>query len=270
METLCLNDFELSGINAHRQNWKEGDRYLGYVLSPRAEHGLMLITGCTARFVRQGGDAVQAGIGSMVYIPKGERYTAEFSCCQTDRTRCLLVNFQLRDAGDRELTLGALGTLPFLGPFEEREAMQEIVEAYCAPVYYPGEVKGSLYRLLTRLSRKMRLRREIPDRLAPAEACRSYIEQHLSEDIPVRALAQQVCLSESGLRKLFHEYLGVSPLAYRQNLRIDRAKRLLRAEAATVADVARAVGMEDANYFSRLFRQRTGMTPSQYMCSDLC
>ena len=270
MENLCLTDFELRGINAYRQLWRDGDRYLGYSNTPRGEHGLILITGCTARFVRADGTAAEAKEGDMLYLPKGERYTAAFSDCRTDRTRCLLVNFQLCDECGAELRLGELDILSFLTPYEERTAMQEIVDAYCAPLYYPGEVKGGLCCLLTRISRKMRLRREIPARFAPAEACRCYIEQHLSEDIPVKALARRFCLSESGLRKLFHAYLGVSPLRYRQDLRIDRARRLLGSEAASVAEVARAVGMEDVNYFSRLFRQRTGMTPSACMRSDLC
>ena len=72
MENLCLSDFELREIKAFRQLWRDGDRYLGYTGTPRGDHGLILITGCTARFVRADGTAAEAREGDMLYLPKGE------------------------------------------------------------------------------------------------------------------------------------------------------------------------------------------------------
>ena len=50
----------------------------------------------------------------------------------------------------------------------------------------------------------------------------------------------------------------------------EQAKRLLRSESATVGDAAIAVGIEDVNYFSRLFRKKTGQSPSQYKRGEMC
>jgi AraC-like DNA-binding protein len=53
-------------------------------------------------------------------------------------------------------------------------------------------------------------------------------------------------------------------MAYLRGLRMDRAKRLLREEELTVAQVADAVGFSDPYHFSRVFRQHVGMPPSRY------
>lgn len=270
METLCERDFTLSRINAHAQYWREGDSYGQYLITPRSEHGLMLLAGCNARFVLKDGKAVEGKRGETIYLPRGAQYAVSFSQCTGEGARCLLVNFQLQDAGGEALRLGELAPLDFLRPFECEQELRRTVEAYLAPRYHPGAVKGELYTLLVELSDK-KARRRVPGRFEGVEKGRQYLETHWREEISLAALARLCLMSESGFRKRFHEYTGQSPSQYRMSLRIEQAERLLRsAESVTVADVAREVGIEDANYFSRLFHRKTGRTPLEYMRGDLC
>jgi len=51
---------------------------------------------------------------------------------------------------------------------------------------------------------------------------------------------------------------------YLQNLRLEAAKRLLEAGQLPVDEISAEVGYEDASFFRRLFKRRTGLTPSQY------
>ena len=67
----------------------------------------------------------------------------------------------------------------------------------------------------------------------------------------------------SGLRVSFRE-TGSPLIVYVQNLRVEEAKRFLEAGDMPVDEISFDVGYEDASFFRRLFKRRTGLTPSQY------
>jgi len=53
-------------------------------------------------------------------------------------------------------------------------------------------------------------------------------------------------------------------IEYLQNLRVEEAKRLLEASRTPVDEISARAGYEDPSFFRRLFKRRTGLTPSQY------
>lgn len=77
-------------------------------------------------------------------------------------------------------------------------------------------------------------------------------------------LATQLDLSRYQLYRSLKREMGVSPKEWALRQRLDRAFRLLRAGELPIAEVAVRVGMPDANYFTRFFRQRTGFTPRDW------
>ena len=58
---------------------------------------------------------------------------------------------------------------------------------------------------------------------------------------------------------------GISPARYITRVRIEYAKLLLRGEDASITYVAEASGFANANYFAKVFRKETGMSPSEYL-----
>ena len=64
--------------------------------------------------------------------------------------------------------------------------------------------------------------------------------------------------------KLFNESYGITINNYINNLRITKAKQLLRFSDMRIEEIGHAVGMEDANYFSRAFKKIEGISPSEY------
>ena len=63
---------------------------------------------------------------------------------------------------------------------------------------------------------------------------------------------------------MFKEQTGYPPLQYINKLRIERAKQLLADAGLSVSECAETLGFTDVNYFSRLFRKFTGVSPSKY------
>ena len=91
-----------------------------------------------------------------------------------------------------------------------------------------------------------------------------YIEEHYAENFKISFMAEKFNMSESYFRKLFRDFTGLSPVEYRNGLRVEHAKELLSRNAVSVSEVARAVGIEDQFYFSRIFKESEGISPIQY------
>jgi AraC-like DNA-binding protein len=96
-----------------------------------------------------------------------------------------------------------------------------------------------------------------------------YIHEHYARDFDIDELAGQVAVSPSYLFRLFKKKMDVTPMHYRNMVRIDKAKLLLADQQLTVDDVAERVGFDDPKYFARVFRDLTSTTPSAYRRSRL-
>ena len=77
-------------------------------------------------------------------------------------------------------------------------------------------------------------------------------------------LAKSFHISDDHFRRLFKRYTGIAPYDYYLELKMRRARHLLHATNLTLKHVARSLGFESEFHFSKVFKQRTGMTPSQW------
>ena len=71
-------------------------------------------------------------------------------------------------------------------------------------------------------------------------------------------------MSPATLRRRFALAAGMSPKAFQLRIRLDRAKQMLAASDSSIESIAAAVGIHDAFYFSRLFRDRENCSPSEF------
>ncbi|EGW35915.1 response regulator [Desulfosporosinus sp. OT] len=95
------------------------------------------------------------------------------------------------------------------------------------------------------------------------KAC-EYIAENCHKNISLEEVAQTVHLSRFYFSRLFKQEKGCNFVDYISNVRIDRAKLLLKNTDYNGVRIAAEVGYQDASYFSRVFRQATDMTPNQY------
>lgn len=91
----------------------------------------------------------------------------------------------------------------------------------------------------------------------------NYINLHLSEDLSVERLCDIFQISRSTLYKITNTYMDIGIAEYIRKTRISAAKKML-AQNESVSAVARKSGFEDYNYFSKVFKRETGLSPSQY------
>jgi len=96
------------------------------------------------------------------------------------------------------------------------------------------------------------------------ERARLHLLQYSDESVDLEKLARRLGMSYSSFRRTFRAQTGSSPRQYQLEIRINRAKALLLNTDRSVAGIAERVGFSSVQYFSRLFRKRTGCAPLQY------
>ena len=102
-----------------------------------------------------------------------------------------------------------------------------------------------------------------------AEETISYINEHLTEDISVPTLAEQVGLSLYHFIRSFKKETGFTPHEYIINTRINTAKYLLKNTALPIKEICFQCGFSSESVFCNCFKQRLKMTPIQYRKQEL-
>ncbi len=91
-----------------------------------------------------------------------------------------------------------------------------------------------------------------------------YLSENLQSSICLSDLGRKYNLAPGYLNRVFKAVTGYPVLQYQQNLRIEKAKRLLSSSPMTLLDIALELGFESSQYLNRLFKKWTGLTPGDY------
>jgi AraC-like DNA-binding protein len=92
------------------------------------------------------------------------------------------------------------------------------------------------------------------------------IEEHYSEpDLSLSRVAKELPTSPSKLSRVLNKHVGVSFRQLLRHIRIEEAKRMLASHRYSVKEVAVRVGFSDSHYFSRSFKEMTGLNATEYV-----
>ncbi|HYP48881.1 MAG TPA: helix-turn-helix domain-containing protein, partial [Thermoleophilaceae bacterium] len=98
----------------------------------------------------------------------------------------------------------------------------------------------------------------------PLRELQAWIADNLSRDLTVPALAARACMSERNFGRAFRLETGMTPAAYVESARVERARSALEASEAGVEQVARQTGFGTVETMRRAFRRRLGVSPADY------
>jgi signal transduction histidine kinase/DNA-binding LacI/PurR family transcriptional regulator/AraC-like DNA-binding protein len=91
-----------------------------------------------------------------------------------------------------------------------------------------------------------------------------YIHEHYMEPISLGDAAQHVSMSKEYLARCFRHEMGITLVTYLNRYRVDQAKALLEKGGCNLTEIALETGFSSSGYFSRVFRQEVGMSPTAY------
>ncbi|MBE7026705.1 MAG: helix-turn-helix transcriptional regulator [Ruminococcaceae bacterium] len=184
-----------------------------------------------------------------VILPKGQSYTIY----RQQTGDFALINFECEQFyADTVIVLPIKDIEPAIKEFEYMKKLSAYDENRLMLI-------SSLYKILYQLTNHNRL---MSGPFAPAL---SYIEKNYSEVITNEILAKQCSFSEEYFRKQFKKVYGISPKKYLIDRRINIAKQLLTEGTLKIQAISEKCGFSNPYHFCRLFKEKTGVSPTEYM-----
>lgn len=184
-----------------------------------------------------------------IFLPKGKSYSL-----RGDKKGTFpVINFSAENFPCDEFMLIPISdTDVFLHDFEQMKALS-LFERNRAKVI------SLFYEIIHRLTLQQGASLGIIDLIL------NYIEKNYGDiSLSNLSLAEKFGISEVYLRKLFSKNLGITPKQYILDTRITRAKQLLSEGALKISDVAEECGFSNQYHFCRIFKEKTGVTPTDY------
>lgn len=231
-------------VNIFHQHWVRSG--YDYRSTPRPESGILLVIQGTITY-HFAGQQLVAEAGDLLFLPKGCNYAVT-----TDFGRDYLVNFQTdADPLPKQPILLLRGASS-----EYVDLFQKLMELKLQGRRHSFQAKGIFCFLLDKLATDLeRGQTSFLDTALPLLA---------DTELPIRQVAEQCGISESGFRALFRKTMGMSPIQYRLSYKLRKARYLLESTDLSVQQIAETLHFYDEAYFCKLFRQKVGCSPREY------
>lgn len=261
IDELYNLNYSINVINGLKQYWMNGNSF-SCINNPKRVNMLLYADGIKGEYIDKNSEKKYAYPGDIVYTPIGSEYSVKFEKCEPNGNT-VGINFFISDENGRPFVFSDDITV-FSAPGNANyKALFSKTDKYCeALVPCPGNMKAGMYEVISMLSSLCRSRK--PGKFDIIMKGITYLENNPTTDLNISEIADLCNVSTSYFRRLFKEYADVSPMEYVINGRLEKAKLYLEYEDMTVGEISEQLHFTDAAYFSKQFRQRTGMTPMEY------
>lgn len=208
-----------------------------------------------------GNGVMEVRMGQLLYIPYGCAYT---NVTLSEDTEYYQIDFNLCRGGEAYPLFEKAMALPVEESAAYLPVMRAVYEQYALG---DGSARyfcvGDIYKIIGMIT-KEKSNSDLKTRgMGRIEKTVSYLQEFYDLDTPVGELAEMSATCVSNLEKTFKSCLGMTPLAYRNKLRMERAAMLLSG-GVSIANACRRVGIPDIYYFSRQFKKHWGISPGEY------
>lgn len=226
-------------------------------LQGRGTYGVVLATEGEAEYRFRGGGRRTIRAGEILLLPP----EAAYSVFIPRIFRHYTVNFDIYPESEIPAPLQE-GQCMLLAAHPAHAALFVKIASHWSSMEAGREMgaMACLYEILSLIAASLG-KESVSLRLHPAAR---YLSVHFSEKITNAALATLCDMSETNFRREWMRVYGKTPLTYRDELRIEKAKRLLLRAHLSVGEAARECGFEDESYFGRFFKKQTGETPGEF------
>ena len=223
----------------------------------RSSHGLAVNIYGEKEYHFSDGQTLVLKANNIIYLPKHSTYTVS-SKIPGD---CYAINFDVDEDIECE---------PFVISIKKHNAVigffhiaQKVWQQ--KTVGYHLKCKAELYNIIYTMHQEYFSDYSPKSKFAIIKPAVDYIHtKYTDTPVNIAALSEMCNISTEYLRRIFKSVYGVTPIAYINNLKITRAKELLKSQMYSISDVAFLSGFNEISCFSREFKKMTGISPSDY------
>ena len=229
-----------------------------YIMQPAPAERFVYVTRGSAVFSLEKGE-LSVNERDMIYLPRDTAYVSNWR----EDAAFMVVDMLLRDSEGQDIRFDDAPSVLFNDVHRVYDGMlHNLAEKAAAQGPFDWLERMSLaLKFLCEIARDTNSS-ELHEKYRRILHGVTYLESNYALDFPIEDLARMCALSVGSFRRLFFECKGMSPVDYRNSLRIRQAATLLKTGRYTVSEAAEAVGIQDIKYFGKLFRRYTGVSPS--------
>jgi AraC-like DNA-binding protein len=206
--------------------------------------------------IHAGDDSLDISLFDVLIYPPGLLHTEQLELGRRQEIICLWA-----DLGSCARFDHAIKLPDARGAF--RQIFESIYAEFTGKHHFAQEIIACHLRTLVWLVRQ-HFAEPITESQTQVARCLNYIHENYAHDFPAEVLAKKVFVSPSYLFRIFRKKKGVTPMHYRNLVRVDKAKLLLLDPKFKMEEVAERVGFKDVKYFARVFKKETGSAPSEF------
>lgn len=252
---LCMAELEV------RHSFFDANHY--FDASKGSAHSAFVAIFQGTLTINSGARRLELNEGDILYIPEGIHYSAVWEGAPHVEYYNLNV---ISNSYDSSVSSGGFA-LQKVDDLSNSEALEEIKKIFLL-MQTEERVKKiealGLYYLFYAKALPLLKTAESPKYSSVLIKALDYIEKNYRENFSISDLSCICFVSESRLHHIFTDKLGITPIKYRNQIRIERAAHDLRSTAMSIDDIAFSHGFNSATYFRETFKDYTGLTPTEY------
>jgi AraC-like DNA-binding protein len=213
--------------------------------------------------INSGTNRLRLGSGDLLYIPEGIHYSAVWEGAPHVEYYNLSV---ISNSYDSSLSSGgfALQKIDELSAPEVLEEVKRIFSLMRTEERVKKLEALGLYYLFYSKALPLLKTAESPKYSPVLLKALDYIEKNYRENFSIADLSCICFVSESRLHHIFTEKLGITPIKYRNQIRVERAAHDLRTTSLSIEAIAEKHGFNSPTYFRETFKDYTGLTPTEH------
>ncbi len=227
-----------------------------FYYKPRQWHGFVFFLNGPCHYIYPYKE-FDADRDMFLYFPKGQIYEAH----PEEDCSCILLNVNTAN----EINTDAFALRTQYAP-QLRDIFLRAVTVYSRKrVGYMAEMVSLIYKIVSLIQSAEKIEylpHSVSNKLDPAM---DYIANHFhNASLKISDLAALCEMSERYFSQIFSAYYGLTPKQYILNMRMEMARSLLSNGRSTIKEIAEQCGFSNAYYFTRLFHETVGLSPTEY------